>query len=268
MLEIRRDKEGENLPQRYPFIAIVGPVGIGKTTFTDLVVKDTGITQFQEPYQENPYLKDFYTKDPVDYSFNSQMFFLANKGLQTGKIWELAKENPVVQDPGKEVDLMIATVQWKMGWMTDEQHEAYVSTFNKVFEGSLNPDVYIALKAKESTVIERIKKREREMELTMLAKYPEYFPMIAREFEGWLKQKRKDRDSWVTVIDSDKFDFAPDGVHKEEVVTEIKNWLSYFMTNPCQRNGVGSDGTKLIVPGSFKVIPHFIDRIPGAKLSY
>jgi len=257
------EKEQEKLPQRYPFIAVVGPVGIGKTKFTELAVEETGITQFQEPYPENPYLEDFYNDpDKNSNSFNSQMFFLANKGLQIKKINELARTEPVIQDPGKEVDLIIANVQWKMGWMTDDEHMAYMSTYSEVYKNALKPDVYVALEASENTVIERIVKRGRAMELTMLEKCPDYFPALLWEFNRWLKEKLEEDKSWVTVIDTDKFDFARDSSLEEEIAIEAKNWIDYYLTNANQRNYIGSDGAKLIIPGSLRIIPHYVDYVP------
>ena len=253
----------EKLSQRYPFIAVVGPVGIGKTTFTELLVEATGITQFQEPYEENPYLQDFYTGDPTEHSFDSQMFFLANKGVQVKRIKNLSATGPVIQDPGIAVDYLIAQTQWKMGWMNDTEHATYGSAFSKVFRDCLKPDVYIALKASENTVIKRIVERGREMELTMLSKYPEYFPKLAWEFEKWITNKQQDPRASVIVIDAEKFDFAKDEKGKKEVLREVINWSYYYLTASSQRNLVGSDGAKLILPDSFRIAPHMRDRVPG-----
>jgi deoxyguanosine kinase len=260
--------EKEKLSQRYPFIAVVGPVGIGKTTFTELLINGTGITQFQEPYKENPYLYNFYTKDPADFSFDSQMFFLANNGVQIKNISKLSKVGPVLEDAGREMNFIIATVQQKMGWMTDTEYGAYVATHNSVYSDALKPDIYIALKANENTVIERIIGRDREMELIMMKNYPEYFPTLVWEFDNWLEKKRRDCESCVAVIDTDKFDYAKNHDGKEAVVTEAKNWLRYYISHPHQRNGTGTDGAKLIMPSSFRTALHFIDRVPGAKRIY
>ena len=149
--------------------------------------------------------------------------------------------------------------------MTDGEHNAYVAAFNKVFEGCLEPDVYIALKASEKTVIERIRNRERYMELKMLEKYPEYFRLIVREFNSWLKKKQKEDDCRVNVIDNDRFDYAHDGEHRQIVINATKNWLNYYLLSPSQRNGIGSDGVKLIIPTTFRTTPNLIDRAPGQK---
>ncbi len=269
----RNTDEKERLPRRYPFIAVVGPVGVGKTTFTELLTNGTGATKLQEPYLDNPYLKYFYTKDPIDFSFDSQMFFLANDGLSARRIPEFSKRGPVFKDAGREMNSIIERVQWKMGWIKDDDHERYISAGNNAYKDCLKPDVHIALKAKEETVIRRIlergaKEKGREMELAMHKKYPKYFPTLVTEFNSWLEEKQRDCNSCVTVIDTDKFDFARDGSQMEEVVTEAKNWLSYYISNPNQRNQVGSDGAKLIMPDSFTTRPHIIDRVPGVKIDY
>jgi deoxyadenosine/deoxycytidine kinase len=257
----------EELPQRYPFVSVVGTVGSGKSSFTEPFVEETGATLFQEPFQENPYLGDFYTKSHKDFSFPSQMFFLATNGLQAMKLRGLTAGNLVVQDAGRDIDLMIATVHWKMGWMTDEQHQTYLSSFKSVYKDLLNPDVYIALKASEETVIKRIKKRGREMELKMIDDCPQYFPTLVKEFNGWLKNRIKENNIWVVVVDSEKFNFTS-GPDQKYVLTDIKNWLSYFISNPIQRNEVGSDGSRLIVPDSFKTMPRIVDTVPGFRMTH
>jgi len=268
MPEKNKDENKESLLQRYPYIALFGPVGIGKTTFSEIFANGTGTTLLQEHYPENPYLHDFYTKDPADYSFYSQIFFLANKGVQVAKIHELTKQNPVILDPGHETDFVIATVQYKMGWMTDEQYSVYKNAFDRIYKDSLNPDVYIALKGSEKGVVERILKRGREMEMVMHERFPEYFPMVVREFNMLLSKSTQPIAKNVIEVDTDKFNFLGSEAEREEIITEMKNQLSYQISSPTQRNSVGSDGVKLVIPDSFKVIPHFIDRVPGAKLSY
>ena len=268
MSERNKDENKENLPHRYPYIALFGPVGIGKTTFSEIFANATEITLLQEHYPENPYLKDFYTKDPADYSFDSQVFFLANKGVQVKKIPELTKEAPVILDPGHETDFVIATVQYKMGWMTDEQYSLYRSVFNNVYKDALNPDAYIALTGSEEKVVENILKRGREMELTMHKRFPDYFPMIAREFNMLLSGGLGLVASHVVKIDANKFDILGSEVGRTEVIEETKRWLGYQISSPTQRGMVGSDGNRLIIPDSFKVAPKIIDKVPGRRMLY
>jgi deoxyguanosine kinase len=268
MTERSVNEKKENLQQRHPYVALFGPVGIGKTTFSEFFANGTEIKLLQEHYPDNPYLHDFYTKNPADFSFNSQIFFLANKGVQVKEISELTKEAPVILDPGHETDFVIATVQYKMGWMTDEEYSLYVNTFNNVYKDTLNPDVYIAFTGSEEKIVENILKRGREMELTMHERFPDYFPMIVREFNMLLDDSTAPVAKHVVKVDTDKFDILGSEEKRTEIIKETKDWLNYQISSPTQRGMMGSDGTRLIILDSFKAAPHYIDRVPGAKLSY
>ena len=42
-----------------PFVGIAGNIGVGKTTFTEIVGKHFGWKEFYESVADNPYLDDF-----------------------------------------------------------------------------------------------------------------------------------------------------------------------------------------------------------------
>ncbi len=56
-------------------IAIVGNIGAGKTTLTELLAKNYGWSPLFEAVDNNPYLEDFYS-DMKRWSFNLQIYFL------------------------------------------------------------------------------------------------------------------------------------------------------------------------------------------------
>ena len=59
------------------YIAIEGPIGVGKTSLANLMSKELGAKLVLEEFEENPFLPDFY-KDPERYSFQTQLFFFAS----------------------------------------------------------------------------------------------------------------------------------------------------------------------------------------------
>lgn len=239
-------QERKEIPtNRYPFFAVVGPVGVGKSEFTGAFVDDTQIKNFEEPFLENPYLSDFYTKSPDDFSFNSQMFFLATKGLQMQKVNGLLAGESVIQDPAIDVDFMIAKAHYKMGWMTDEEYSAYERARDAVLKDLTKPDLYIALVAGKETVKKRIAMRGRGMELAMLKKSPGYFDFLVDEFSSWLINAKETKR--VITIDTERYDLSLEN-NKEHIVREVKNWLGYFIDSKHQMNKVGSDGSNLIFP--------------------
>ena len=55
------------------YIAIEGPIGVGKTSLSKLMSKKLGARLVLEEFEDNPFLPDFY-KDPERYSFQTQLF--------------------------------------------------------------------------------------------------------------------------------------------------------------------------------------------------
>ena len=63
------------------YIAIEGAIGVGKTSFANLMSKELGARLVLEEFEENPFLPDFY-KDPERYAFQAQLFFLLQRYRQ------------------------------------------------------------------------------------------------------------------------------------------------------------------------------------------
>jgi len=53
-----------------PFVGLAGNIGVGKTTFTELIAEKLGWIPYYESVADNPYLIDFY-RDMSRWSFIS-----------------------------------------------------------------------------------------------------------------------------------------------------------------------------------------------------
>ena len=60
------------------YIAIEGPIGVGKTSLANLISKEIGERLVLEEFEENPFLPEFY-KYTQRYSFQTQLFFLLQR---------------------------------------------------------------------------------------------------------------------------------------------------------------------------------------------
>ncbi|MGB6839318.1 MAG: deoxynucleoside kinase [Microgenomates group bacterium] len=260
--ETRKKKDNEPNP-RYPYFGLIGAVGVGKSKLAGLVRSDFGIKLAQEQFMENPYLKGFYEEDPKKFSFDAQMFFLLDKARQMRPLRRDLQERSAMHDPALVQDISIEKVQWRKGWINDDHHEDYERTHKSLIADNFlpTPDVYVALLAKKETVRERIMKRGRKMELSMMEKHPDYFDLITEEINTWIRENRYKIP--MVVIETDEVDFVNDDLSKEKVVEEIRAWASYYINSPHQLDGRASDGAKLIFPNFLRVPRNVVDLPPG-----
>ena len=57
------------------YIAIEGPIGVGKTALAEMLAQRLGAKLVLEQVEENPFLDRFYEDMPT-YAFQTQVFFL------------------------------------------------------------------------------------------------------------------------------------------------------------------------------------------------
>ena len=81
------------------FIAVEGPIGVGKTTLANILNQHFGYTLLREIVEENPFLSKFYT-DIKEYALQTEAFFLFNrfKQLEDTEKNVLSKSKGVVSD--------------------------------------------------------------------------------------------------------------------------------------------------------------------------
>ncbi|MCH1928538.1 deoxynucleoside kinase, partial [Shewanella sp. C31] len=67
------------------YIAIEGPIGVGKTTLARLLATELGAEPLLEVVEENPFLPLFY-QDRRRYAFKTQVFFLLSRYRQLSRL--------------------------------------------------------------------------------------------------------------------------------------------------------------------------------------
>ncbi|KKU12093.1 MAG: Deoxyguanosine kinase [Candidatus Woesebacteria bacterium GW2011_GWA1_45_8] len=238
--------------RRYPYIAVVGAAGTGKSKLTELMVESFGVESFKEDFQPNPHLPKFYFEDPFKHAFNSQMFFLTEEAKQMPTLWSLLRYRPVVHDQAIEGDDFFETALRLLGFISELDHKTYKLCFRTLMRGNYlpRPDIYIGVIASQESVVRRIVERKRDMELAMHEKFPLYFPTIAHKFGKWLELLTRQHP--VILIDTDKWDFVNDPHSRNFVLQEIRNRASRLLTDPNQVNLLGREGARLILPDFLK----------------
>ena len=201
----------------YPFIGIAGNIGVGKTTFTDIVTKQNGWHPFYESVMDNPYLSDFYG-DMKRWSFNLQIYFLHHRFRNHVKMSNLSKG--VMQDRTIYEDVEIfAKNLHALGYIDDRDWENYRNLFNVMISFLRKPDLIIYLKASTDTLLTRIKKRARDYEKTI---DPEYLHTLNVSYDKCIASIK---DIKILTVDTDNFNIFKDKEELQSIIKEIDNKL-------------------------------------------
>ncbi|PTR01371.1 deoxyadenosine/deoxycytidine kinase [Mucilaginibacter yixingensis] len=181
-------------------IAIVGNIGAGKTTLTELLAKNYGWEPLYEAVDNNPYLEDFYS-DMKRWSFNLQIYFLNSRFQQ---IVDIQKGNRnILQDRTIYEDAFIfAENLHDMGLMTSRDYENYRAIFDNITSFIKPPDLLIYLKASVPTLVNNIQRRGREYEIGIRI---DYLSKLNEKYDKWIKGYNLGK---LLVLDKDNLDFA------------------------------------------------------------
>lgn len=184
-----------------PFIAIEGPIGIGKTSLAKKISSHFEFHLLKEIVEENPFLGKFYD-DINEWSFQTEMFFLCNRYKQLEDIEKqyLNKNKPVVADYHITKNMIFAKRTLK-----DQQFVKYEQIYDILTKGMQLPNVLIYLTGSLETILQRIQKRGREIEQNIQASY---LQQLSEDYETFMSEFEKAHPEIPVIrVDGDKLDF-------------------------------------------------------------
>ena len=182
-------------------IAVVGNIGAGKTTLTEMLAQNYNWEAQFESIEGNPYIEDFYS-DMKRWSFNLQVYFLNSRFQQIRDI-QADPSRSVIQDRTIYEDAFIlAENLHDMGLMTTRDHVNYRAIFDNITSYIKPPDLLIYLKASVPTLVENIQRRGREYETSIRI---DYLQKLNEKYDVWIKSYDAGK---LLILDKDKLDFA------------------------------------------------------------
>lgn len=197
--------------ENVPFIAIEGPIGVGKTSLAKKIASHFSFELLNEIVEENPFLGKFYD-NIEEWSFQTEMFFLCNRYKQLEDIEELYLnlEKPVVADYHILKNMIFAKRT-----LADPKYEKYEQIYHILTEDMPKPNMIIYLHASLDTLLKRIEKRGREIEKNI---QPDYLKQLSEDYQSFIRQfAQENPDIPVIHIDGDQLDF----VEKQEDLQTI-----------------------------------------------
>jgi len=151
------------------FIAVEGPIGVGKTTLAKRLAESFNYETLLEQAEQNPFLERFY-QDPRGGALPTQLYFLFQRHkqiqeLRQGDIFQQVR----VADFLIDKDQLFAQVT-----LDDDELKLYQTVYQQLTIDAPTPDLVIYLQAPTDILLERIQRRGVEAERAIDANYLEH----------------------------------------------------------------------------------------------
>jgi deoxyadenosine/deoxycytidine kinase len=152
--------------ERFRYIAVEGPIAVGKTTLARRLAERIGGSLLLEDFESNPFLPKFY-RDMSRWAFATQMFFLFQRVGQAADLKQRDLfDHPTVSDFLLDKDPLFARLT-----LGDEEYQLYQQVFQHLAPQTSTPDLVIYLQAPADVLIDRVRRRGLDMERPVSSDY-------------------------------------------------------------------------------------------------
>ncbi|MFN8471951.1 MAG: deoxynucleoside kinase [Anaerolineae bacterium] len=197
------------------FIAVEGPIGVGKTTLARLLQQQFGAELLLEVFEENPFLAAFYG-DRARYAFQTQLFFLLSRYRhQNAEVPAALLRGPLVSDYIFAKDRLFAELN-----LVGDEMALYESVHVALAERVRVPDVVVYLRASLPTLMARIAFRDRSYERNMDAAYIE---TLSHAYDRFVANYVS---SPVLTVDTDDVNFLTDPAAVASLADDVRAALA------------------------------------------
>lgn len=206
------------------FIAIEGPIGVGKTTLSNILSEHFNYTLLREIVEENPFLSKFYT-DIKEYALQTEAFFLFNriKQLEDTEKNILEKGNGVISDYHIIKNLIFAGIT-----LDNMQFYKYKQMYNIFINDLPQPDIVIYLNSNTDVLMKRIAMRDRSFERQMDRNY---IHELRNEYKYYfnplsIKHNFVGKEPIILEIDNSNLDFLNNENDREFIIDKVENAIN------------------------------------------
>lgn len=188
------------------YIAIEGPIGVGKTTLARQLANDLGASLLLERPEDNPFLPRFY-REPASGALPAQLTFLLQRAGQAEQLQQRDLfSDGCVADFLFDKDRLFAQLT-----LDHADYALYLQVFERLAWDVPPPDCVIYLTAPVNILHERIANRGRDYEATISSSYLAELSALYGEYF------RNYRVAPVIEIDTSRFDFVNEPSHYAEL---------------------------------------------------
>ena len=201
------------MPDRY-YVAIEGPIGVGKTTLARLIHEQLDAKVLLEVFEENPFLSDFYA-DRAKYAFQTQIFFLLSRYRQQHEvISRILRRSSLISDYTFAKDQLFAKLN-----LSRDELGVYERLHSVLAEKIPLPDVVVYLRGSVDVLMERIAVRDRTYERSISR---QYIGDVVQAYDAFFATYNQ---TPVLALDTDSLDIVRNAEHLAYVLERIKSAL-------------------------------------------
>ena len=195
----------------YYNISIEGTIGVGKTSLANLIAKKTNAKLILEKFEENPFLKDFYSNQE-QHAFQTQLFFLLSRYSQHQDLKQVdIFSKTIISDYMFIKDRLFACLN-----LNDREMALYDSIAKILEKDIVYPDLAIFLQADTEKLMSNIKNRGRSYESSI---NPDYIESLNQVYNEYFFRYDK---SPLMIINTNNIDFVNNKNDLEEILTFIR----------------------------------------------
>ena len=214
---INIDLKGREPPA---YIAIEGPIGVGKTTLAHLLAQSFNYEILLEDSEQNPFLKDFY-KNPERSALATQLFFLFQRVQKIQSLRQADIFSPVrISDFLIEKDPLFAKIT-----LTIDELELYQKVYSQLTIDAPKPDLVIYLQASTDVLLSRIEQRGNRTERAISKTYLQSLNEVYSEFFLYYDEAP------LLIVNSSEIDLVSrktDYLHLVDYLLNIKSGRHYL----------------------------------------
>jgi deoxyadenosine/deoxycytidine kinase len=199
-------------------ILVAGNIGAGKTSLTERIGARLGWWTGYESVADNPYLSDFYG-DMHAWSFHLQIFFLGHRADQYLEASRDSRSSILDRSIYEDAHIFARALH-HMGNLAERDYLAYRHLYELVVAGLPRPDLLIYLKAPVPVLMDRIRRRARNMETGISA---DYLALLDTFYDEWLGAFDL---CPVLTIHTNDLDYVSQSAHLDTVMQRIQDKLA------------------------------------------
>jgi deoxyadenosine/deoxycytidine kinase len=199
------------MQRRGGYIAVEGPIGVGKTSLARLLAQELSGRLVLEEVEENPFLARFYD-DPDKFALPVQLYFLLTRCNQQRT---LAQQDLFTQTTISDYLFAKDRIFAALNLAPDEM--ALYDKVHRLLETQMpKPDLVVYIAARSEILLERLRKRNRGFERNISFDYLQRVSAAFRDYFFYYEEAP------LLVVDTSEIDFVDDSDDLRDLIREIE----------------------------------------------